>query len=148
MISGCGGGDGTVLRQMVGLQGVDTAAGPCSSRLRPVDEYQIEIQSIRRTLSRLKGDKAEPALIEEYEAELRNLVALYDAATAAFESGDQDGRLETALGLLGFGDWSFDNVYSFVYDAALETEAEDDRDLANIINHTDYAATLRRALEG
>jgi hypothetical protein len=32
-------------------------------------------------------------------------------------------------------------VYSFVYEAAMETETAG-RDLANVINHTDYAASL------
>jgi hypothetical protein len=111
-----------------------------------VDEYQLEIQALRRRLSHLKSEKAEPELIEEYEVELRNLVALYDAATAAFSRGEDDRRLPSALELLGYGAWTFDNVYSFVYDAAIETDT-DGRDLANVINHTDYGASLALALE-
>jgi len=112
-----------------------------------VDEYQHEIQSVRRQLGKLKVGKADPVIIEEYEAELRNLVALYDATTAAFAAGGDDPRAATALTLLGFGEWGFDNVYSFVFDAAMDTEIDDGRDLANSITHTDYAATLIRALD-
>ena len=32
-----------------------------------MDEYQLEIQSIRSTLTRLRADEADPELIEEYE---------------------------------------------------------------------------------
>ena len=114
-----------------------------------MDEYQLEIQAARRTLARLKSDKADDSLIEEHEAQLRNLVALYEAAVHAYNEGRDDRRLAQALALLGFGEWSFANVYSFVYDAALETEPEDQdaRDLANIITHTDYAHALLTALE-
>lgn len=109
-----------------------------------MDEYQLEIGEIRRTLARLKADKAEEALIEEYEAELRNLRALYDAARTTLEEGQREPRLRQVLAELGFGDWTLQNVYSFVYEAAMSTET-DGRDLANVINHTDYAASLRQA---
>ena len=111
----------------------------------PLDEYQIEIRDIRRTLSRLKAEKAAEPLIAEHEAELRNLVALYDAARATLEAGEGSSDLVTALRELGFGDWTMENVYAFVYEAAMDAEP-DGRDLANVINHTDYAASLRAAM--
>ncbi len=106
-----------------------------------MDEYQLEINEIRRTLARLKADKAEASLIEEYEAELRNLRALYQAATETLEAGRSDPRLRAALAELGFGEWTLQNVYSFVYEAAM-AEEDDTRDLANVITHTDYATSL------
>jgi signal transduction histidine kinase len=111
-----------------------------------VDEYQLEINQIRRTLARLKAEKADEALIEEYEAELRNLRALYDAARETYDAADTEPRLRRALESLGFGDWTLENVYSFVYEAAMAAEP-DDRDLANVINHTDYATSLLQAVE-
>lgn len=109
-----------------------------------MDEYQIEIGEIRRTLGRLRAAEAPAPVIEEYEAELRILVALYEAATDVHERGDP--RLAEALRDIGFGDWSLENVYSFVYEAAMEVEP-DGRDLANVINHTDYGASLLAVLE-
>ncbi|HEV3125336.1 MAG TPA: hypothetical protein VG266_12235 [Candidatus Dormibacteraeota bacterium] len=111
-----------------------------------MDEYQLEIRDIRRTLARLRAENARQELIEEYEAELRNLVALYEAATVTFEAAYKDPMLRDALQSIGFGDWTLTNVYSFVYEAAMEAE-NDGRDLANIITHTDYAASLRAVLE-
>jgi signal transduction histidine kinase len=111
-----------------------------------VDEYELEIADVRRTLARLKADKAEAALIEEYEAELRNLKALYQAAVDTLDAGRADARMRGALNDLGFGDWTLENVYSFVYDAAMAAEP-DDRDLANVITHTDYATSLVDAAE-
>ena len=89
-----------------------------------MDEYQLEIQDIRRTLLRLKADKAAEELIEEYEAELRNLVALHQAATETFEQGRRQARLRDALAELGFGEWTLTNVYSFVYEAASLSAAD------------------------
>ena len=110
-----------------------------------MDEYQIEIRQLRRTLARLRAEKAREELIEEYEAELRNLLSLYEAATDTLAEGEREPRLQEALASLGFGDWTLQNVYSFVYEAAMEAEI-DGRDLANIIRSTDYAASLRAAL--
>ena len=106
-----------------------------------MDEYQIEIRQLRRTLAKLKAEKAREELIEEYEVELRILVALYQAATETLERGDTEPDLPRALAELGFGDWTLTNVYSFIYEAAMDAEP-DGRDLANVITHTDYGASL------
>jgi hypothetical protein len=106
-----------------------------------VDEYQLEIQSIRSTLTRLRADQADPELIEEYEAELRILVGLYTAATETLEAGIADQRLRTVLTELGFGEWNLENVYSFIYDAALDME-EAGHDLAARVGQTDFVGAL------
>jgi L-fucose isomerase-like protein len=110
-----------------------------------VDEYEIEIRQLRRTLARLRAEKAREELIEEYEAELRILVALYQAATETLARGENDPDLPLALEAIGFGEWTLSNVYSFVYEAAMDAEP-DGRDLANVITHTDYPASLLMVL--
>ncbi len=111
-----------------------------------MDEYQLEIQSIRSTLNRLRADEADPELIEEYEAELRILMALYAAATETLEAGWEDERLRTVLAELDFGDWTMENVYSFVYDAALDMD-ESGHDLAARVGQTDFVRALLDAHE-
>ena len=111
-----------------------------------MDEYQLEIQSIRSTLTRLRADEADPELIEEYEAELRILMALYAAATETLEAGHGDARLRTVLAELDFGDWTMQNVYSFVYDAALDMD-ESGHDLAARVGQTDFVGALLAAEE-
>ena len=112
-----------------------------------MDEYQLEIQSLRRTLERLREADADPALIEEHETEYRNLRSLYRAATDTFEADLSEPRLPDALASLGFGDWTLTNVYSFVYDASMELPVDDGRELARRIDETDYAASLLAVLE-
>jgi hypothetical protein len=111
-----------------------------------VDEYQLEIESIRSTLTRLRADEADPELIEEYEAESRILAALYTAATEVLEAGVGDVRLRTVLAELGFGEWNMENVYSFIYDAALDMD-EAGHDLAARVGQTDFAGALLAAQE-
>jgi hypothetical protein len=110
-----------------------------------VDEYALEIDALRRTLARLRAEQADALLIEEYEVELRNLRALYAAATETAEAGAGDPRLRHALSDIGFGDWTLDNVYSFVYEASLEADGEG-RELSAIVNEIDFAASLLAAL--
>jgi hypothetical protein len=112
------------------------------STLVRVDEYQLEIQSLRRTLAHLREEEADPALIEEYETEYRNLSSLYRAASETFAAEEQDPRLAGILASLGFGEWTLSNVYSFVYDASMELPVDDGRELARRIDETDYAASL------
>lgn len=112
-----------------------------------MDEYELEIESLRRQLEHLREQEADLALIAEYEAEVRNLAALYRAARATFEEGLRQAGLARALAELGFGEWTIDNVYSFVYDASMEIVLNG-RDLAAMVDETDYAASLLAALEG
>ncbi|MGO8687607.1 MAG: hypothetical protein ACLQT7_10605 [Candidatus Dormibacteria bacterium] len=106
-----------------------------------MDEYQLEIDALRGTLDRLRAEEADPAVIDEYEVELRLLRSLYQAAIQTLADGDRDPRISGALERLGFGAWGLDAVYSFVYEAAMEVET-DGRDLAGVIGETDFAASL------
>ncbi len=107
----------------------------------------MEIQSLRRTLARLREEEADSALIEEYETEYRNLSSLYKAATETYDADAREPRLPNALESLGFGDWTLTNVYSFVYDASMELPIDDGRELARRIDETDYAASLLAVLD-
>ena len=111
-----------------------------------MDEYQIEIGEIRRQLARLRADEAPTPVIEDFEAQLRILQALYAAALETLGHGENDPRLRTALRDIGFGEWTLTNVYAFIYEAAMDAEP-DGRDLANVIGHTDWTASLLRVLE-
>lgn len=110
-----------------------------------MDEYQLEIQQVTQQLEQLRDAEAEPALIAEYEAELRNLTALYRASRETYDVGVSDRRLSEALHRFGFGAWTLENVYSFVYDVSMELPL-DGHDLASLIDATDYAGSLLESL--
>lgn len=110
-----------------------------------MDEYRLEIDSLTQRLAQLRAEEAEASVIDEYAAELRNLRALYRAAQEVMAAGDTDAGLRRALQDLGFGEWSLDNVYSFVYDAALDAD-DSDRDLAAVVEGIDFVETLRASI--
>ncbi|HVH64535.1 MAG TPA: hypothetical protein VM674_00750 [Candidatus Acidoferrum sp.] len=110
-----------------------------------MDEYTVEMNDLRRRIGRLKFERASLTIIEELEAQLRILRAIYDAATGLHAAGENDPRLRAGLVEQDLGSWTFDNVYAFVYEQAVELEAEG-QDLATVIWHHDYAAPLLNAV--
>src|SRR2546428_9574029 len=92
-----------------------------------MDEYMLEINDLRRRIATLKFERASLSIIEELEAQLRILKAIYDSAGALFAAGENDRQLKASFNERELGDWSFVNVYAYVYDqaAAIEPEGHD-----------------------
>ena len=106
-----------------------------------MDEYLLEINDLRRRIAKLKFERASVTIIEELEAQLRILKAIYDSAAALYAAGENDGRLQASFGQRELGSWTFDNVYFYVYEQAVAIEP-DGHDLATLIWHHDYTAPL------
>ena len=106
-----------------------------------MDEYLLEINDLRRRIAKLKFERASVTIVEELEAQLRILRAIYDSATALFAAGETDGRLQAGFRDRQLGNWTFENVYFYVYEQAVALEPED-HDLATLIWHHDYVASL------
>jgi hypothetical protein len=106
-----------------------------------MDEYLLEINELRRRLAKLKFERASITIIEELEAQLRILRAIYDSAMALFAVGETDRRLQASFRDRQLGNWTFENVYFYVYEQAVALEP-DGHDLATMIWQHDYAAPL------
>ena len=106
-----------------------------------MDEYLLEINDLRRRIAKLKFERASVVIIEELETQLRILKAIYDSATGVFAAGEKDRRLQAGFRERQLGDWTFDNVYFYVYEQAVALEP-DGHDLATLIWHHDYASPL------
>lgn len=106
-----------------------------------MDEYMLEINELRHRIAKLKFEHASAVIIEELEAQLRILRAIYDSAVKLQAEGEVDPRLPAAFSKYELGDWNFDNVYYFVYEQAVALEPEG-QDLATLIWHQDYVAPL------
>ena len=111
-----------------------------------MDEYTIEINDLRRRIGRLKFEHASLTIIEELEAQLRILKAIYDSAAGLYAAGERDHRLVSGFADQALGDWTFDNVYAYVYEQAVALEPEG-QDLATLIWHHDYATPLLKPVE-
>ena len=110
-----------------------------------MDEYLLEINDLRRRIAKLKFERASVTIIEELEAQLRILKAIYDSAGALYAAGETDHRLRASFRERELGEWTFDNVYAYVYDQAVALDPEG-HDLATLIWHHDYAAPLHSAV--
>jgi DNA mismatch repair ATPase MutS len=106
-----------------------------------MDEYMVEMNDLRRRIARLKLERASATLIEELEAQLRILRAIYDSASNLYAAGENNPRLQAGLRDQEFGSWTFDEVYAYVYEEAVALEPEG-QDLATLIWHHDYASRL------
>jgi hypothetical protein len=106
-----------------------------------MDEYTLEINELRRRIAKLKFDRAPVDVIEELEAQLRILKAIYDATWSVYQEGERDSNLPARFKALGFGAWTFDNVYFYVYEEAVKLDPEG-HDLASRISERDYLAPL------
>ena len=106
-----------------------------------MDEYLLEINDLRRRIAKLKFERASIIIIEELEAQLRILRAIYDSAMALFVAGETDGRLQAGFRDRQLGNWAFENVYFYVYEQAVALEPGG-HDLATLIWHHDYASPL------
>jgi hypothetical protein len=104
-----------------------------------MDEYTIEMNDLRRQIAKLKFERADLALIEELEAQLRILRAIYNATEVLF--GEPSPLRTRRLRERGLGEWTFDNVYSYVYEEAVSLDPGG-HDLAFQIQAHDYRAQL------
>ena len=105
------------------------------------DEYLLEINELRRRIVKLKLARGPKAVIEELEAQLRILQALYDAAWRLYEYGASHRAAPARFEERSLGDWTFRNVYSYIYEEAVQLDLEG-RDLASRITGHDFRASL------
>ena len=107
-----------------------------------MDDYSKEIGDLQGEVARLveaEGDKQE---IAELEMQIRVLTALYGQATSLYDRGRGDPDLRRQLIIRGYGEWTLDNVYAFVFEAAVDLPDLEPKAFVNGIAHTDFASLL------
>lgn len=106
-----------------------------------MDEYLVEINDLRRQIAKLKFQQADQVIIDELEAQLRILKAIYDATWQLFNQGQNDTGIKTSFRERDLGAWSFPNVYFYVYEEAMKIEPGE-HDLASRIGTHNFRAPL------
>jgi hypothetical protein len=117
------------------------APGPPGS-LDPVDEYAKEISDIQAQVDAMIEEEADKREIAELQMQLEVLRALYRQATHLFEAGQANLELRQRLALRGYGEWSLDNVYAFVYETSVDLQTDGHHSFVGEIRDTDFERLL------
>ena len=107
-----------------------------------MDDYQKEIADLERQVEQLVEAEGDAKTITELSMQLEILKALYSRATDLFSRGRSDEGLRYGLRIQGYGDWSLDNVYAFVYERSVELEAQPHSAFVGGIKNADFALML------
>jgi hypothetical protein len=107
-----------------------------------VDDYQKEIADLETQVEQLVEAEGDAKTIAELTMQLEILKAIYSRATDLYQRGSKDEGLRYGLRIQGYGDWTLDNVYAFVYERAVELEPQPHRAFVGGIRTADFALML------
>jgi hypothetical protein len=107
-----------------------------------VDDYQKEIADLETQVEQLVEEDSDAKTIAELSMQLEILKTIYARATDLFQRGQKDEGLRYGLRIQGYGDWSIDNVYAFVYERSVELEPNAHSAFVGGIRAADFALML------
>jgi hypothetical protein len=107
-----------------------------------VDDYQKEIADLEAQVDQLVEAEGDAKTIAELSMQVEILKAIYLRATDLLARGKTDEGLRYGLRIQGYGDWTLDNVYSFVYERSVELEPRAHSAFVGGIKATDFALML------
>jgi hypothetical protein len=107
-----------------------------------VDDYQKEIADLEAQVERLVEGDGDAKTVAELSMQLEILKAIYARATDLYKRGLKDEGLRYGLRIQGYGDWTIDNVYAFVYERSVELEPRAHSAFVGGIKAADFALML------
>jgi hypothetical protein len=107
-----------------------------------VDDYQKEIADLETQVEQLVEAEGDAKTIAELSMQLEILKAIYARASEIYQRGRQDEGLRYGLRIQGYGDWTIDNVYAFVYERSVELEPKAHSAFVGGIKDADFALML------
>lgn len=107
-----------------------------------MDDYQKEITDLEAQVEQLVEAEGDAKTIAELSMQLEILKAIYSRATDLFQRGTGDDGLRYGLRIQGYGDWTLDNVYAFVYERSVELEPDAHSAFVGGIKTADFALML------
>lgn len=107
-----------------------------------MDDYQKEIADLETQVEQLVEAQGDARTIAELSMQLEILKAIYARTTDLFRRGQQDEGLRYGLRIQGYGDWTIDNVYAFVYERSVELEPKAHHAFVGGIRSADFALML------
>ena len=109
-----------------------------------MDDYSHEIAELQAQIEAMVEADEDKKLIADLELQLQILRALYRQATLLLAEGEEDPALRHQLTIRGYGDWTMDNVYAFVYDTSVDLPVDQRGSFVGEIRDTDFASLLTR----
>ena len=107
-----------------------------------MDDYQKEIADLEVQVEQLVEAEGDARTIAELSMQLEILKAIYARTTDLFQRGKRDDGLRYGLRIQGYGDWTLDNVYAFVYERSVELEPKAHSAFVGGIKAADFALML------
>jgi hypothetical protein len=107
-----------------------------------VDDYQKEIADLEAQVEQLVEAEGDAKTIAELTMQLEILKAIYARAIDLLGRGRMDEALRYGLKIQGYGDWTLENVYAFVYERAVELEPRAHSAFVGGIKTADFALLL------
>jgi hypothetical protein len=107
-----------------------------------VDDYQKEIADLEAQIEQLVEAEGAARTIAELSMQLDILKAIYARAIDLLQRGQKDEGLRYGLRIQGYGDWTLDNVYAFVYERSVELEPNAHSAFVGGIKNADFALML------
>jgi hypothetical protein len=107
-----------------------------------VDDYSREIGELEKQIEAMVEAEEDAKEIEELRMQLHVMRAIYEKATLLWEEGREDPELPGLLALKGFGEWTMENVYAFVYETSVELPGDGHRAFLSEIKETDFSSLL------
>ncbi|MGH7881354.1 MAG: hypothetical protein ACREN8_00340 [Candidatus Dormibacteraceae bacterium] len=102
------------------------------------NEYTEELDQLQQRLDALIAAEADQAEIVELEQEVRILRAFYERAYSVWEEGRENRNYSLYLALEGYGEWTLQNVYAFLFDKVTDLPANDHKELLGQIREVDF----------
>jgi hypothetical protein len=107
-----------------------------------MDEYAKEIGDLQAQIDSMIEEEADRKEIAELQMQLEILRALYAQATYLQDLGRRTPELRESLALRGYGDWTLDNVYAFVYETSVDLPGDRHHSFVGEIRDTDFSRLL------
>ena len=107
-----------------------------------MDDYQKEIADLEAQVDRLVEEDGDAKTIAELSMQLEILKAIYARASDLYTRGREDEGLRYGLRIQGYGEWTLDNVYAFVYERSVELEPKAHTAFVGGIRNADFALML------
>ena len=107
-----------------------------------MDDYEKEIADLETQVEQLVEAEGDAKTIAELSMQLEILKAIYVRASDLHQRGLKDEGLRYGLRIQGYGDWTLDNVYAFVYERSVELEPQAHSAFVGGIRSADFALML------